>query len=185
MLCVGSEKPSSVFFKGLLSGSFTQHMIMIIHVMSVTAQAITLLIITEPLLVFFGSSEVLESNLITLVSPSESFSYSSTFGWGWGGGRVEGARVINRERVGGGGYLGERLFNLANHGSNLPRDLQSIKDLKVFKKRHLTVYLINRLHEVLRISLCILLFNTIFNEYTRLVLDFRIFFILSLIFLSL
>ena len=179
MLCVGSEKPSSVFFKGLLSGSFTQHMIMIIHVMSVTAQAITLLIITEPLLVFLGSSEVLESNLITLVSPSESFSNSSTFWWGWGGG------VINRERVGGGGYLGERLFNLANHGSNLPRDLQSIKDLKVFKKRHLTVYLINRLHEVLRISLCILLFNTMFNEYTRLVLDFRIFFILSLIFLSL
>ena len=174
MLCVGSEKHSSVFFKGLLSGSFTQHMIMIIHVMSVIAQAITLLIITEPLLVFLGSSEVLES-----------FSNSSTFGWGWGGGRVEGARVINRERVGGGGYLGERLFNLANHGSNLPRDLQSIKDLKVFKKRHLTVYLINRLHEVLRISLCILLFNTIFNEYTRLVLDFRIFFILSLIFLSL
>ena len=170
MLCVGSEKHSSVFFKGLLSGSFTQHMIMIIHVMSVTAQAITLLIITEPLLVFLGSSEVLESNLITLVSPSESFSNSSTFGWGWEGGRVEGARVINREREwGGGGYLGERLFNLANHGSNLPRDLQSIKDLKVFKKRHLTVYLINRLHEVLRISLCILLFNTIFNEYTRLV----------------
>ena len=183
MLCVGSEKHSSVFFKGLLCGSFTQHMIMIIHVMSVTAQAITLLIITEPLLVFLGSSEVLESNLITLASPSESFSNSSTFGWGWGG-RVEGARVINRERLGG-GYLGERLFNLANHGSNLPRDLQSIKDLKVFKKRHLTVYLINRLHEVLRISLCILLFNTIFNEYTRLVLDFRIFFILSLIFLSL
>ena len=91
--------------------------------------------------------------------------------------------MINREW--GGGYLGERLFNLANHGSNLPRDLQSIKDLKVFKKRHLTVYLVNRLHEVLRISLCILLFNTIFNEYTRLVLDFRIFFILSLIFLSL
>ena len=86
MLCVGSEKHSSVFFKGLLSGSFAQHMIMIIHVMSVTAQAITLLIITEPLLVFLGSSEVLESNLITLVSPSESFSNSSTFGWGWGGG---------------------------------------------------------------------------------------------------
>ena len=105
MLCVGSEKPSSVFFNGLLSGSFTQHMIMIIHVMSVTAQAITLLIITEPLLVFLGSSEVLESNLITLVSPSESFSNSSTFGWGWGGGRVEGARVINRERVGGGGVF--------------------------------------------------------------------------------
>ena len=183
MLCVGSEKHSSVFFKGLLSGSFTQHMIMIIHVMSVTAQAITLLIITEPLLVFLGSSEVLESNLITLVSPSESFSNSSTFGWGWGGGGVEGARVINRES--GGGYLRERLFNLANHGSNLPRDLQSIKDLKVFKKRHLTVYLINRLHQVLKISLCNLLFNTIFNEYTRLVLDFRIFFILSLIFLSL
>ena len=101
MLCVGSEKPSSVFFKGLLSGSFTQHMIMIIHVMSVTAQAITLLIITEPLLLFLGSSEVLESNLITLVSPSESFSNSSTFGWGCGGGgRVEGARVINRERGG-------------------------------------------------------------------------------------
>ena len=75
MLCVGSEKHSSVFFKGLLSGSFTQHMIMIIHVMSVIAQAITLLIITEPLLVFLGSSEVLES-----------FSNSSTFGWGWGGG---------------------------------------------------------------------------------------------------
>ena len=101
-----------------------------------------------------------------------------------GGGGVEGARVINRES-GGGGYLRERLFNLANHGSNLPRDLQSIKDLKVFKKRHLTVYLINRWHEVLKISLCNLLFNTIFNEYTRLVLDFRIFFILSLIFLSL
>ena len=184
MLCVGSEKHSSVFFKGLLSGSFTQHMIMIIHVMSVTAQAITLLIITEPLLVFLGSSEVLESNLITLVSPSESFSNSSTFGWGWGGGGESRGRgwLIERDW---GGYLGERLFNLANHGSNLPRDLQSIKDLKVFKKRHLTVYLINRLHEVLRISLCILLFNTIFNEYTRLVLDFRIFFILSLIFLSL
>ena len=103
MLCVGSEKHSSVFFKGLLSGSFTQHMIMIIHVISVTAQAITLLIITEPLLVFLGSSEVLESNLITLVSPSESFSNSSTFGWGWGGGAgVEGARVINRESGGGG-----------------------------------------------------------------------------------
>ena len=105
MLCVGSEKHSSVFFKGLLSGSFTQHMIMIIHVMSVTAETITLLIITEPLLVFLGSSEVLESNLITLVSPSESFSNSSTFGWGWGGGRVEGARVINRERVEGGGGI--------------------------------------------------------------------------------
>ena len=178
MLCVGSEKHSSVFFKGLLSGSFTQHMIMIIHVMSVTAQAITLLIITEPLLVFLGSSEVLEINLITLVSPSESFSNSSTFGESRGRGWLI-------ERVGGGGYLRERLFNLANHGSNLPRDLQSIKDLKVFKKRHLTVYLINKLHEVLKNSLCNLLFNTIFNEYTRLVLDFRIFFILSLIFLSL
>ena len=100
MLCVGSEKHSSVFFKGLLSGSFAQHMIMIIHVMSVTAQAITLLIITEPLLVFLGSSEVLESNLITLVSPSESFSNSSTFGWGWGGGGgagFGGARVIKIE----------------------------------------------------------------------------------------
>ena len=107
MLCVGSEKHSSVFFKGVLSGSFTQHMIMIIHVMSVTAQAITLLIITEPLLVFLGSSEVLESNLITLVSPSESFSNSSTFGWGLGGGAgVEGARVINRESGGGGVFKG-------------------------------------------------------------------------------
>ena len=101
-----------------------------------------------------------------------------------GGGESRGRGGLIEREWGGGGDLGERLFNLANHGSKLPRGLQSIKDLKVFKKGHLTVYLINRLHEVLRISLCILLFNTIFNEYTRLVLDFRIFFILSLIFLS-
>lgn len=79
------ETQFCTFFKGLLSGSFTQHMIMVIHVMSVTAQAITLLIITEPLLVFLGSSDILESNLITLVSPSGSFSISSTFGLGGGG----------------------------------------------------------------------------------------------------
>lgn len=79
-------------------------MIMVIHVMSVTAQAITLLIITEPLLVFLGSSDILESNLITLVSPSGSFSISSTFGLGGGGGRR--ARVINRESGGGGVFSG-------------------------------------------------------------------------------
>ena len=72
-------------------------MIMIIHVMSVTAQAITLLIITEPFLFFLGSSEILESNLITLVSPSGSFSISSTFGWG-----EKAGRVINMESGGGG-----------------------------------------------------------------------------------
>ena len=110
MLCVGSEKHSSVFFKGLLSGSFTQHMITIIHLMSVTAQAITLLIITEPLLVFLGSSEVLESNLITLVSPSESFSNSSTFGWGWGGGGGRGGGGGGINRGGGGGGFGGGLI---------------------------------------------------------------------------